>query len=404
MRALRRLATALRTVSAAALVVLGGGAVVRAIGAAFDPYRAYPGHTSDYGVARTRALRTALPDIAERPDKTVIVLGSSGLARAFVPAAFDAALERGGERYVSFNMAQLLLQPETALAMARVIRSTYEARHKRLGITIFGISVPELERAAVRAARDKMSDQAFAFTSAAALSERARTRPREAVMDALTFLVFGDVRPERVGLWVEDWARGQPSPCESGVKQPPDGAEAQAELDAFCAELRRQFPRGVSPWNPAARGGLDFGLPATRPMLEHLVALQSAAISAPLPPPAGPIPERDDIDEDAVRTLIAAVRELRAVSEHVVVLRDLMNPVLVAPLPPARFAQWRGVAERIAREGGAPLIDPNDGAFGPADFGDRTHLHPLAAERFSSRLADRMKPLLEGSEGSRASR
>jgi hypothetical protein len=126
LRAWARFATALRTVSAAALVVFAGGALVRAIGAAFDPFQAYPGHTSDYGVARTRALRAALPGIADHPEKTVIVLGSSGLARAFVPAAFDAALDGGGERYVSFDMAQLLLQPETALAMARVIRSTYE--------------------------------------------------------------------------------------------------------------------------------------------------------------------------------------------------------------------------------------------------------------------------------------
>lgn len=401
MTALPRLATALRTVTAAVLVALGGGALVRAIAAAFDPFQAYPGHTSDYGVARTRAMRAALPAIADRPEKTVIATGSSGLARAFVPAVFDAALAGKGERYVSFDMAQLLLQPETALAMARVIRSTYEARHKRLGITIFGISVPELTRAAVRAARDKMPDQAFAFTNATGLAELARARPREALADALTFLVFGDVRPERVSLWLEDWARGRPSPCESGLKQPPDGAEAQGQLDAFCAELRRQFPRGVSPWNPATRGGFDFGLPATHPALERLIALQSASISAPLPPPSGPIPERDDIDEDAVRTMIAAVRELGAVSDHTFVLRDLLNPVLVAPLPPGRFAQWRSVAERIAREGGAPLIDPNDGTFGPADFGDRTHLNPLAAERFSSLLADRLKPLLEDSRASR---
>ncbi len=374
---------------------------MRAIGAAFDPFQAYPGHTSDYGVARTRAMRAALPDIADRPENAVIVIGSSGLARAFVPAAFYASLDVGRERYVSFNMAQLLLQPGTALAMARVIRRTYEARRKRLGITIFGISVPELERAALRAARDKMPDQAFAFTNAAGLADRARTRPLEAMTDALTFLVFGDVRPERVELWLDDWARARPSPCESGLKQPPDGKEAKAELDAFCAELRRQFPRGVPPWNPATRGGFDFGLPATRPALERLVALQSDAISAPLPPPAGRIPERDDIDEDAVVTMIAAVRELTAVSEHTFVLRDIMNPLLLSPLPPARLAQWRDVAERIAREGGAPLIDPNDGAFGPADFGDRTHLHPLAAERFSSLLADRLKPLLEGSRAPR---
>ena len=401
MRAWARFAIALRTVSAAALVVFAGGALVRGIGAAFDPFQAYPGHTSDYGVARTRALRAALPGIADQPEKTVIVLGSSGLARAFVPAAFDAALDGGGERYVSFNMAQLLLQPETALAMARVIRGTYEARHRRIGITLFGIAVPDLSRAAVRAARSKMPDQAFAFTSAAGLLDRAHTRPLDAMTDALTYFVFGDVRPERVTLWLEDWARAKRGPCESGVKQPPEGAEAQAQLDAFCTELRRQFPRGVPPYNPAMRGGLDFGLPATRPMLERLVALQADSISTPLPPPSGRIPERDDIDEDAVRALIAAVRELAAVSDHTFVLCDLMNPLLAAPLPPARLAQWRDVAERIAREGGAPLIDPNDGAFGPADFGDRTHLHPLAAERFSSLLAARVKPLLESSRAAR---
>jgi hypothetical protein len=401
LRAWPGLATALRTVSAAALVVLGGGASVRAIGAAFDPFQAYPGHTSDYGVARTRAMRAALPDTLDRPEKTAVVLGSSGLARAFVPAAFDAALDAGGERYVSFNMAQLLLQPGTALAMARVIRGAYEARHKRLGLAIFGISVPELTRAAARAARDKLPDQAFAFTNVAGLEERARSRPLEAMMDGLTFLVFGDVRPERVGLWLEDRVRGRPSPCESGVKQPPEGEEAQHDLSAFCAELTRQFPIDVPPWNPATRGAFDFGLPATRPMLERLVALQAAAISTPPPPPRGPVPERDDIDEDAVVTMIRAVRELVAVSDRTVVLRDLMNPLLLAPLPPARLTQWRGVAERIAREGGAPLIDPNDGAFGPADFGDRTHLHPLSALRFSSLLAERLKPLLEGSRAPR---
>jgi hypothetical protein len=401
LRALARLATAFRTVAAAALVVLGGGAGVRAVGAAFDPFQAYPGHTSDHGVARVRAMRAVLPEIPSRPEKTVIVLGSSGLARAFVPAAFDAALDTPAERYVSFNLAQLLVQPETMLAMARVIRSTYEARRARLGIAIFGISVPELNRASLRAARRAMPDQAFAFTNAAGISDLARTRPLEAMKDAFTFLVFGDVRPDRLGLWLEDWARARPSPCESGLKQPPDGEEARAELDSFCAALRRQFPRGVPPWNPATRGGFDFGLPATRPMLERLIALQSAAISAPLPPPAVPPQDREDIDDDAVRTLIAAVREIGAVSEHVFVLRDLMNPLLLAHLPPARFAQWRDVAERIAREGGATLVDPNDGTFGPADFGDRTHLHPLAAERFSSLLADRLEPRIEGVRASR---
>lgn len=403
-----RVATAFRTLSAAAFVVIASGVLVRAIGAAFDPFQPYPGHTADYGVARSRAIRAALPDIASRREKTIIVLGSSGVARAFVPSVFDSAFDGGDGRHVSFNLAQLLLQPETALAMAKVIRETYEERDKRLFVTIFGISVPELTRGALRAARRKMPDQAFAFANADVLKERASADPLGALSDALELLVFGNVHPARVGLWLEDWMANRRPPCESGMKQPPDGPAAQAVFNVFCQELRAQFPRGVPPWNPNTRGGMDFGLPATRTTLERLVDLQttSAPPAAPPPPAAAPAwsaAQRapDDTDADGVRMLIAAVQELKAVSDKIFVLRDVMNPALLTPVPPAQLARWREVAERIAREGGAPLLDFNDGTFVPSDFGDRTHLHPLAAERFSLRLAGRVQSMAQDHRASR---
>jgi hypothetical protein len=394
--ALSRLAIPFRTVAAAGLVVAASGALVRTTVAAFDPFEAYPGHTADYGVARARAVRAALPDIAERPEKTVVVLGSSGLTRAFVPSMFDASL--GRERYVSFNLAQLLLQPETARAMAASIREAYEARSHRLGMAIVGVSVPELTRDSLRAARRKVPDQAFAFETPGQLVDRARTEPLDALSDGLTHLFFGDVRPERLGLWLEDWARARPSPCESGLKQPPEGPEAYAELVSFCEELHQQFPRGVPPWNPRTRGGLDFGLPATRPMIERLVALQPSSVSAPKLPPAPDV--ADDVDEGAVRAMIGAVRELRAVSDHTFVFREPENPALAAPMPEVRLARRRAVAARIAREGDATLLDL-DGAFVPSDFGDRTHLHPLAAERFSSLLAAKLTPIVQEHRASR---
>lgn len=387
------LATALRTVSAAALVVGASGAMVRTISAAFDPFQAYPGHTSDYGVARTRALRAALPEIVERPGKAVLVVGSSGLARAFVPSVFDAALDDG---HVSFNLAQLLLQPETALAMAKVIRRAYEAKKKRVAITLFGVSVPELIHDSLQAARRRMPDQAFAFGGTSLLEKGPRADPLAPLSDELQLFIFGNVRPDRVGLWLEDWIEDGPSPCESGLKQPPEGAEALAALGTFCTELRRQFPRGVPPWNPATRGAIDFGLPTTRPTLTRLIELQPVPIDPPLaaaPNPAQKAP--DNIDEEAVRMWIAAVRELAAVSDRTFVLRDIMNPATLGPVPPAQRAQWRAVAERIARAADAPLLDMNDGTFAPSDFGDRTHLHPLAAERFSAQLAARVRPLLQ---------
>lgn len=403
MTAVSRLGAALRILAATALVVLASGALVRTAAGAFDPFDAYPGHTSDYGVARTRAMRAILPDIVERPEKTVVVLGSSGLARAFVPPVFDASLG-GHARYVSFNLAQLLLQPETALAMAKAIRRTYEGHNKRLGMAVVGVSVPELTHDAQRAARRQMPDQAFAFSSVADISDRSRNDPLGALGDGLTYLVFGNVRPERVGLWLEDWARGRPGPCESGLKQPPEGAEAYAALVAFCSELQQQFPRGVPPWNPRTRGGFDFGLPATRPMLERLVTLQPSSVYAPRLPPAAPSSTRESVesvDDDAVRALITAVREIGTVSDHTFVLREPENPAFLEAKPEAQIHYWRAVAERIARDGDATLLDFDGGELTPSDFGDRTHLHPLAAERFSRLLATRLRPIVQEDRASR---
>jgi hypothetical protein len=392
-------------VAAAALVVLAGAVPVRLIEASFDPFQPYPGHTADYGVVRPRAIRAALPEIADREERQVLVLGSSAVARAFVPSVFDATLASRGKPYVSYNLAQMLYQPETALAMATVIRDTYQARSKRVAVTIFGISVPELDRDSLRAARSSMPDQSFAFSNTSVLIERGHTEPFAALGDALDLAVFGNVRPERVGLWLEDRIAARPLGCNSGMKQPPDGEEAQAALVDFCAELLHQFPRGVPPWNPTTRGALDFGLPETRPMLARLIALQSAI--PPPPPLAAPAPSspprtvHENIDEGGVRQLVAAIRELKTVSDEVLVLRDILNPAILEQLPPGQEASWRTVAERIAREGDAPMLDGNDGAVGPGDFGDRTHLNPLAAERFSQLLATRVRPFVEEHRASR---
>jgi hypothetical protein len=391
----------------AALVVGAAGALVRRTAAAFDPFTAYPGHTADYGVERSRAIRAAIPLMAERPERSIVVIGSSGVARAFVPTVFDAALDGSRHRHVSFNLAQFLIQPETDLATAMLIRQTYEERGKRVAVTVFGISSPELTKSFVPGARKRQPDQAYAFTTADTIADRARSEPLAALGDGLDYLVFGDVRPERVGSWVADRLGAAHSVgCNSGMKQPPDTEEGQTALVGFCNELLRQFPLGIPPWNLSTRGGFGFGMPETRPMLEQLVAAQTKVMAETSPgppgppgPPEAPWPPPDPIDEDAVRTVIAAVRELRAVSDHMFVLRDVLNPEI--PQSHAQLAHWRAVAEWIAREGDAPLLDFNDGTFAPADFGDRTHLHPLAAERFSKLLAARVQATVQDDRASR---
>ena len=99
--------------------------------------------------------------------------------------------------------------------------------------------------------------------------------------------------------------------------------------------------------------------------------------------------------------MIAAVRELAAVSDHVFVLNDIMNPASLTAVPSELLAHWREIAERIAHDGGAPLLDFNDGSFVPSDFGDRTHLHALAAQRFSALLAARLQPMVGEHRASR---
>jgi hypothetical protein len=399
---LARLATALRTVVAAALLVLVSGGVVRTTAAAFDPFQPYPGHRGDYGIARSRAIRAVLADIAARPEQGVLILGSSGVGRAFIPDVFDAALDHGRGRYVSYNLAQLLLQPETAVATAKAIRRNYETLHKRAGVVVFGISVPELTRGSVQAARRGLPEQTFVFSSADVLLDHARADPLGALGDGLELLLFGNIRPAQVGRWVDDWVSASLPTCESGMQQPPVGEEATATLGALCHELRAQFPHGVPAWDAKARGGFDFGLPATRPMLTRLAELQASSASPhPAATETSALRDPNDVDDDAVRKMIAAVVELKAVSRHTFVLRDVMNPALLEPLPAAELLHWRSVAERIARESDVPLLDLNDGAFVAADFGDRTHLSPLAAERFSSLLAARIRPMVEQDRASR---
>lgn len=387
-----RLTVAIRVLVALALVVGIGALPIRAINAALDPFAPYPGHDTDYGVARARAIRAAIPLIADKNEHAVIVLGSSGIARAFVPSVFDAAFVGSGRDLTSYDLGQLLLQPATSRAMARVVRETYEERHQHIALAFFGISVLELGRDSVRAAERAMPDQAFTFESAADLRARASTDPLGVMRDGLGLAVFGNIRPERSGLWLQDWAAGHPLDCNSGLKQPTEGPEAYAALVDYCDELRRQFPRGVPPWNPATRGGFDFGLPATRPMLERLIEHQPASITAPAPPPPLGI-----IDEDEIALLVAAARDIAAVSTRAFIVRDLLNPAVVDPRTPA----LRAVAERIARAADLPLLDPNDENIQAADFGDRTHLNPLAAERFTARLAARLKPIIVDSRASR---
>jgi hypothetical protein len=402
---LARLTPAMRTVAAATLLVLVIAGAVRTIAAAFDPFSPYPGHRGDNGIERSRAIRAALAGIATRPEQGVLILGSSGLGRAFIPRVFDDALDHGRGRYVSYNLAQLLLQPETALATAKAIRREYEAVHKRAGIVVFGISVPELTRGSVQAARRGLPQQAFVFSSADVLRDRVRADPLGVVGDGLELLLFGNIRPAQVGRWVEDWTSASSPACESGMQQPPVGEEAAATLGAFCRELRAQFPRGVPAWDAKARGGFDFGLPSTRPMLTRLVELQASSAASASAHVAGAqgsaLKDPNDVDEQAVRTMIAAVRELSAVSRHTFVLRDIMNPALLEPLPAAELVHWRSVAGRIAHEADVPLLDLNDGSFVASDFGDKTHLSPLAAERFSSLLAARVGPMVEQDRASR---
>jgi lysophospholipase L1-like esterase len=105
-----------------------------------------------------------------------------------------------------------------------------------------------------------------------------------------------------------------------------------------------------------------------------------------------------DLDEDAVSMMVSAARQLAAVSERIFVVRDILNPALVLP---EQETAWRAIASRIAHEAGVPLLDLNDGMVAAADFGDRTHLNPLAAERFSAALAARLKPGLIQNHASR---
>ena len=282
--------------------------------------------------------------------------------------------------------------------MAKAIRRSYEARHKRLGIDDLRRLGPRADaRVACRPARRGMPDQAFVFASGDVLSSRAHADPLGVIGDGLELLSSATSVPRRSGAGWKTGSRAGPPACESGMQQPPEARRPRHQA-TFCAELHTPVSARRPRVEPENARRFRLRPPATRPTLTRLIELQaSVAPTPPLPDAAhGPaLKDPNDIDEDAVRTMVAAVQELKAVTGHTFVLRDIMNPALLEPLPAEELAHWRAVAERIARESDATLLDLNDGTFVASDFGDRTHLHPLAAERFSSLLAARVRPMVQ---------
>ena len=348
--------------------------------------------------------------------EAVLVLGSSGLGRAFVPVAFDDALDNGRGRFVSYNLAQPLLQPETALAMAKPIRQTLRGRACGIGITIFGISVPELKRGAVGAARRGCPIRRSSSRAPETLYDRARDDLPRRLADGLQLALFGNVRPRAGRSLARRLAFGDSSALrvrhDAATGGPGRSGRARGLLPgAACPVSRAACPPGT--WARAAR--IDFGLPATRPMLERLATLQTFSPSPPrtrsvagqlaFPATRGRAQpnanDPNDIDEDAVRTMAAAVQELKArQSSHVCPPRH-PEPGAPPARVPAELAHWRDVAGRIARAERRPLLDFNDGTFVPLILAIERTCTPWRPSASRSLLAARMRPLVQDDRASR---
>ena len=115
-------------------MLLSSAVLVRAVAAAFNPFLPYPGHPADYGIARSRAIRAALPGdrAGSRRRRSSSSVAPEWVARSSRRCSTRCVGNSRG-RLVSFNLAQPLLQPETALAMAKSIRETYEAEQAASG-------------------------------------------------------------------------------------------------------------------------------------------------------------------------------------------------------------------------------------------------------------------------------
>jgi hypothetical protein len=407
-------AVAWRTLIAATTLLAVSVLGTRVVTTCFDPLR--PGVKSSFGLShgddfnRYRAVARMVPSVAERPEKSVLAIGSSEVCLGFNPVAFDTELRARSngarfESWSSYNFGLQSMVPETELLMARRLQEVYTKRRQKIGVSFIQLSPDIISEGAHKMAHAYVPHQALPFQDWKDLASNAKAEPRQTLRDAVNRYVFATVPPAIAGDWVSGrlvWGDSRLiADCEVGFhlrseKQWSDeirSAMVSARAEN-CRQLSELYPNGLPVWDPAIRGAPTTGLPATQSSFDELRRIfllpeaqqKNGEVRRSLPAEVD-----GTCTDDAIDTQVSAARTLANISDRTYLV---VWPVNWGWSPPGTAERWekgRNVIERVAKETGLPVLDYSHSPdFSESDFFDSEHLHYDGEQKLSKLLAARL--------------
>ena len=360
--------------------------------------------------ARVRQAVAALPEVAARPDPTLIFFGSSLVWNGFSSRVFDGRLREQGVELSSFNFGFGGMNPSSQRLLAQRMAHEYRVRGRRLALTL--VEFTPFQATVARGENDALAfeQHEIVLTRPVDMARLGLDSPELAVRYLTAHYLRKSISSGTVtGVWsfiirgVGASLDAEPEaiasdPDEGDGEQPARTGGSEREiggLDLLFEILREN--RGLPPfWGFDFRGDLILGSPALQAKIASTRVPTDESLQADV--------ERRirccdllelHFDERLVADFIALVHELAAVSDQIQVVVLPVNHAWVKRSS-ASQERLRVVLERIGAETGVTIADFSSmPGIETQHFIDSTHLwFTLGAEVFSTRLADHYAPLL----------
>lgn len=308
----------------------------------------------------------------------VLMLGASEALLGFQPSLFERLAAERGKKAISYNFSFQNTGTMVPLYLARVKRELERAGKKA---SVILLALPPA-RLTVRARQTFFS--------------QARYHDIDAVFfEPGLWRELDDTLPNKFILLFNKWVLGERSLVQLqrtfvqlSHQLLPMSNPLRASADPFYRDEIHPEPA----WDSSRRGGYYLNIEARPDLAGELMAAarQPAAMAADL---------RDlvrccdvlelNFDEEYLSEIGAALRELKAVTDHVALVTYPENPALKRA--PAAAARSRAALDKIAREGEVEVWDSGASvAFSEGDYFDHSHFTPDGLRKHLAYLAERM--------------
>lgn len=307
----------------------------------------------------------------------VVMLGASEALLGFQPRDFDALMAGRGLSTRSYNLAFQNVGTMVPLYLARV-RWELERAGVRPKVALVALPLPRLTR---KARENFFSQVRYHDIDSVFFEPGLWARVDGSLADKLILMFNKWVLGER------SLAQLQRSTSQAWRALVPWSSNVRASADPFYREELHPEPA----WDPGARGGYYLNIEKQPDAAARVIeaAREHEALIADLKDLIRCCDVLDlRLDEEHLQEVAAALRSLRTVADHVVLVTYPESPRLRRPREAEERA--RSALRLLAGESGIEVWDSAEGAgLGLADYFDHSHLTPEGVKKHLGFLARR---------------